>query len=732
MRQGIPIFTFIATALGCQGTSVVVLTSSGDDGGNACEMDGEASVDASDGPSPGHDAAAEADAEGAPDAGRGPHGGTWPTYAHDFQRTSRADGSGAISGGPQVAWTARMGGTLGGGTASVADVDGDGRPNAIAISGGRVTATKPDGSTLWQGPLAGARSVLGVWNLDGVGAPEVVVDSAGGVLVLAGGDGHQLTALATPFPAKANFVPAGPAGGILVIGMSRSQLAGYDFRQGTSVSAPLWTAPDEDPYSTAVGDVDGDGNADLVRAMNAGFQVLDPVSGAVKYSETLPYVAFIYSYQLVHVDASPGLEILVVDPSYIYSPSTAIYLLGVRNGALTTLWSSAVASTVSLDANFAAIDGAVVDLDADGTMEAVYSQWDGPSQTWTTRIVDAASGTAIAAISGELLQALADVDGDGKVELAVRSNPLADGTPARSDLRVYDFDSRGSPPVAKPWTLAHAHVIPVAGIVASHDGESPVPVVGDFDPAPGIELLVGVDQAQRNLDTTIAVLRGDGSLGASHAVPASVTPAVLWSGDKLTASASTHDVLEFGDDGFAHELSSGLADQASFATGSYANWLSVYGLDATHTTLVMSTSNRDLRWLDGTHLHSDGTPYQRAHVPGVVDTSGLSAAGAGIDPLTYLPGTSPTLVAYEQGEITVTMVGMDVAGVESWRTELAPGAQILFPGPYAQDLTGDGVPDLLVPVDNINSLESFAIFDGRNGTIVRSTPLGSIGLGGDI
>src|SRR5262249_42168491 len=68
---------------------------------------------------------------------------------------------------------------------------------------------------------------------------------------------------------------------------------------------------------------------------------------------------------------------------------------------------------------------------------------------------------------------------------------------------------------------------------------------------------------------------------------------------------------------------------------------------------------------------------------------------------------------------------------ESWRTPLAAGSRVMSPGSYAQDLTGDGKPDVVTPIFNINSLESFAVFDGTTGAIVRSTPLQTIASGGD-
>lgn len=674
----------------------------------------------------------EAGGGAGPDGGRGPHGDTWPVFAHDFQRTSRALGAGALTA-PQVAWSLPMGGLLGPSTAAVADVDGDGRPNPVTITGGRVTATSPDGSTLWQGSLAGAQAVLGVWNLDGIGAPEVVVDSPGGVQVLDGATGRQLTFLATiAHEASAAFAPLGSTGGILLLSQTGTSLAGYDFRQGTQVTAPLWTTTAEDPVAVVAGDVDGDGSIDLVRALDTGFQVLDPLTGLTKYEDDFAGPpGYLYTFQLANVDSTPGLEIVVIHSSYIYSPPAGIYVLGVRSGALVTLWSSVVSAQYALDAQLTTVAGAIADLDGDGTMEMVYSQWDGPSQTWTTQIVDAPTGTPIAALSGQVVQALADLDGNGKTEIVTRSGPLADLTPPTSTVSAYDFVSRTSPPTARPWALSNAQVVTMSTAVASANGGAPIPAVAELDTAAGSDLLVALDPGQTGTVTELGILNGDGTLTSTLAAPAHTAPSVLWWGNGLTSASSQSDVLELGNDGIAQCLTGALAKSASFAAGSYANWLNVYGLDADRTMLAMATSTTDLLWLDGTHLHSDGTPYQMASVPGVVDTSGLAAGGAGLSTMTLLGGPSPTLVAFAQGQTAITMVAMDTAGVQIWRTPLAAGATLLMPGPYAQDLTGDGVPDLLLPQFDINSLESLAIFDGTTGAIVQSTPLQTIAPTGD-
>jgi outer membrane protein assembly factor BamB len=727
MRTASLFLSLLAVSLGCQGKSIQVLTSAvaEADAGETCRPITSSAASG--------DAGAGGDGDAEAGMKQGPHGGTWPTYAHDFHRTSRADGQGEMHA-PQVAWTERMGGQLDRAQAAVGDTDGDGRVDAVTISGGRVTVSRDDGTRLWQGPLVGAHTVLGVWNLDGVGGSEVVVDTSTGVQVLDGADGHVLAMLgASPSGSGATFLPVAPRGGILLVDTGNIQLAAFDFRNGTNVTVPMWTSSPGATPDIALGDVDGDLVVDLVRPLPAGFQVLDPLTGLVKYeANPIGPQAYFYLFQLAEVDSSPGLDIVAIDTSYIYSPWTGIYVLGVHGGALTTLWSTTLQPLVALEADFYTVAGCVADLDGDGTKEAVFSQWDESSGTWTTRIVDAAAGTLIASIPSQIVQAVADIDGDGKVEIVVRANPLADRTPARSDVKAFGLASRSAPPSAKPWVASHAHVMMRSPSVLPHDGSLDTPAVADLDPlAGGLELLVGQDETQRGNDTSLAVVRGDGSRASSWAVPADVTPTTLWWRAATSAMSSDPDVLAFGDDGVARFLTHALTEHARFDAGSYANWLRVFALDSTRTMLAMATSDRDLLWLDGTRLQADGTPYRIAHVPGVVDISPQGASGGPLDPLTYLPGPSPTFVAYEQGETVVTMVGMDSAGVEVWRTELAPGASIWLPGGLAADVRGTGQQDLIVPQSDIHTRQSLAIFDGVTGGIVRSTPLSTIFAGAD-
>lgn len=659
--------------------------------------------------------------------------GTWPTYAHDFQRSNRADGVADIHTG-KVAWSKRMGGALGYMQSLVSDVNEDGRPEILTITGGRLVVNKYDGTVLWKGGFVGARSVLGAWNLDGTGPLEVAVDTPTGVQILSGGDGHLVTVLQTSSPnfSFATFVQLGPQGGVLVLATSRGPVVGFDFRSGLAVSQPAWTITANNENAYLAGDVDGDGAQDLVRQLDSGFEVDDPLTGAAKYTLTnMGPLAYYYLFELANVDGIPGDEIVAIDTSYIYSPTTGVYVLGVRNGQLSTLWSSTQSPAAALGADYYTVAGSAADLDGDGLMEFVYARWDG--NAWTTIVADATTGTTVGSIAGEILEGITDLDGDGKLEIIARSGVLGDRTPERSTLTAYDFDSRQAGPVAKGWSFALSHVFRVPS--TGHQGPwvaLDIPILADFDPTtPGAELLVGSDTMQRGADTQLAVLHGiDGSIAATSAIPFTVTMSTLAWANGLSAVSSANDIVTYTSDGVASLLSSQLKLGASFTAGTYSNWIYVDSI-ANQSFIFSAASNPALQWLDGTHLDASRQPYVRYQEPNLASTGDLAAASYPLDPVVLLDGHSPSLVSVEQEATTQSLVAHDQTGLEAWRTALAPGSTVTTPGAYATDLTGDGYPDVLVGITDLSTTESLALFDGQSGMLVRSTPIASIQPGAD-
>jgi MYXO-CTERM domain-containing protein len=665
--------------------------------------------------------------------------GSWTTFGHDFRRTGHADGAGVMQAPPKVAWTLPMGGTLGNQQAFVADINGDGRPETVTVTGGRVVAEEYSGSSLWSSALVGPSAILGAWDLDGSGSTEVVVDATAGVLVLAGDTGDVITTLPTSVSVSATFVQESK-GGILVVTAAYGPVVAYDFRNGTSVSSPLWTIASAgfQPAELA-GDVDGDGVPELVRSLNSGFEVDDPLTGIAKYSlPSMGPTAYYYDYELANVDGSPGDEIVAVDISYLYSPPCGIYVVGVQGGTLQTLWSSAESPSQALDANFFTVTDSIADLDGSGSLEIVYSQWDGAASIWTTVIADATTGTALGSIPDAFLQAVADLDGDGKAEVVTRSGVSANQSPPRSTITAYDFDSIQVGPVAKAWSLSASHIMTSISMQSPDSTGIPVPIVAAFGmPAldsslTGLQLLVGADESMANADTNLLVIDGaNGTTVSNYAVPSTVDPSIVALANDVTAATSSNDLVVAEDDGSVHLLDAALVDHVDFTAGSYANWLRGIANPSGYANLYMATSNNHMRWLDGRHLHADGTPYVRFDEPGVVSTLGLASEGYPADPVALLNGQTPTIVTFEQASDNVNVVAHGLSGVDSWSVALDPGSQVSVPGVYALDLNGDGNDDVLLNIIDVNSVPSLNAYDGTNGTLLSSLPVASLYSGAD-
>jgi len=63
---------------------------------------------------------------------------------------------------PKIGWSYPVGGSLAESQINAADVDGDGRREAIVVSGGRISARRADDTVAWNSDGIGALRVVGV------------------------------------------------------------------------------------------------------------------------------------------------------------------------------------------------------------------------------------------------------------------------------------------------------------------------------------------------------------------------------------------------------------------------------------------------------------------------------------------------------------------------------------------------------------------------------------------
>lgn len=655
-------------------------------------------------------------------------GGIWTSFQHDMARTGRVEGKGAVTT-PKIAWRVPTGATLRSDLSVTevlpADVDDDGRVDVVTISAGRVHASRSDGTEMWRTETGDWTSILGVWNVDGAGGAEVFIDLNTSVAVLDARTGAVLRKLPSGQQMQGQFIPTEPSGaGIVAFQGSRETIVGYDFRLGVAAAKAIWTQTSPAQTAMLVGDVDGDGKKEFVRPLDDGFEVIEALTGKSQYrAAAIGPIAYYYSYFLANVDGKPGDEIVAFDDSYIYSPSTGVYVLGVQAGALKVLWSETDTATVPRDRDHYGVAGSAADLDGDGKIELAYARWDGAK--WATRIVDAATGTVLDTIDGQVVEAVADVDGDGNAEIVARDLATSARVPSHSTLRVYDFD-RSSGSKAKPALFERSRVATVSSYVRRNEAVwMSIPIFAQFNPGGGQELLVEQLSATPDASAVLQTMNADFSPLAKFSWPDGLAGAPMWFGDKLTDTASVGNIMLLATDGSMQFLKRDLSIGGSLKTGSYAGF--IQALPAGGKTLVASaTTTREMRFYDGSSLQPDGTPTLHHETKGVISTASLATLAIPFDPVVYLDGKTPRYVSFESSGGGLAVVARDsVTGAEAWRSKIPDGTGLVTPGGYASDLTGDGMWDLVM-VTATAAGQSLSIYDGSSGALMKTAALATL------
>ena len=190
--------------------------------------------------------------------------GAWITNKHNYRRTSRVDNASANITAPALKWTYRTGSAAG---ARLADITGpgglpDGVPELVAFGGGRVSAFNVQATPpllLWQSDIIpGLGDLMYIGDLDGDGSAELLFNFSGGLIVLRGRDGAELSRIARYGPiavADANndgkmelFAEPGPGIYTFAGGAGNPQLVASFSSSGGGLtstlarSSPTWTA----------------------------------------------------------------------------------------------------------------------------------------------------------------------------------------------------------------------------------------------------------------------------------------------------------------------------------------------------------------------------------------------------------------------------------------------------------------------------------------------------------
>jgi MYXO-CTERM domain-containing protein len=687
-------------------------------------------------------------------------GDTWPTLSHDGYRSARSTGKGAIAAAPSVAWKLPVGGALDDGQIAVADVDGDGKEEAVVVSAGRVVARRSDDSTVWKSANIGALRVAGVWELDGVAPAEVVAigSSPQGLYILNAATGATIWALPTVTAAiDALAVPAGGGKQRLFLSTQLAPLDAYDFTGGIQSPAAnhLWSSATS-PWSVdfVAADVDGDGQMDLVRGQDRGFTVYDAKTGAVKCDASNLIAgtlapSYFPALSKADVDGDGRDEIVVYDYSYYYSEDAGVFVVTCTGaGAVLTaqtLWSQQWITDVTpgpgndVDAKqIRYLADGVADLDGQKPLEIAYSLWDASSASWTTFVRNAATGALVGLLPGQAIEAVGDVDNDGKAEILVRDATGIGALPKPffSTLKAYDLTNGML--TDKGWALKDARVATVsgkrtalvtagAGAVAARQN-----VDGGADPAEEVYVFQQ-HQGQSSTDLRpgklLAVHGTDGGILRKYDFPPDISGAVLALSPSLTAPGAPAQSLVMLNDGGLRVLDTLFAEAGKILPGNHARFVTVASLDGAHNLILGVDSSDALVAIDGTVV-GNGTPSTAWRYPSAAQTEArgyVSAPGLVVP----APGGGATLIARGHSAASFeeqALVGLNADGSLAWKTDIGAGRQI--PGfenfELLDDLDGDGVPDFFLTELDAASEQQLVVRRGKDASLMVARPVGDL------
>jgi hypothetical protein len=355
----------------------------------------------------------------------------------DYLMALHGDGSGII-------WSIEGG--FGESHVAMADLDRDGSPDVVTTErhGAGLAlydfvAFRNDGSELWRTAsyVWGDQSVgllqPTVADVDGDGQPEVVTPWE----ILDGATGASEVILSAHAP------------GVGFQGYWFPLLTDLDFDglweiiQASSVyehdGSWLWDGPESsgEVVVTAVADLDGDGNAEVVVAVGRYVYVLSEAGTLLAQSAELPSEAC--SLTLADFDGDGLPEIAVV----------ARYEVLVMEPDGTIRWLSSEHFDESMMAGCSGFD-----FDLDGAFELVCAD------EVDLRVLDGQSGDTLyvwtdhQSATGHTVPAIADVDGDGSAEIVITCDHLIPQGPGLCrGITVLGHTSDAWPPAGPVWSL---------------------------------------------------------------------------------------------------------------------------------------------------------------------------------------------------------------------------------------------------------------------------------------
>ncbi len=411
----------------------------------------------------------------------------WRTFRYDAGRSGRAQGVGEILQ-PAVKWSYFAGSRFSPGVAWIGDASGNGANEAVVVVAGRAVAKNAFDETLWITENHGLENVIGSWDFNGDGVPEVLATRASppAALVILNGKGGQTLWKFAGFDPKAGSLDQtavkvadldgdGLPDIVAKPSIFYPHVHAFGFAEGFQADPlenELWKAELTRYYNSTpllVGDVDGSQEVEVVLLEYRQVTVLDGATGAHKHVSDDIFDTYLFGHlELAEVDGDPALEIVSIGTNY-RNYAVSVYDVETADVLWQFQWVPAA------DKGLAATNGSLCDLTGDGRPEilvSVYNDTDDeitvygtdpadhdgvnrPDQ-WTLLVFDAATGNVLDTEDHAYLRLSADLDGDGRCEVVVQDTE-EDGRaiPPFGRLRVLAFHEGRLEP---RWSLDDAAV----------------------------------------------------------------------------------------------------------------------------------------------------------------------------------------------------------------------------------------------------------------------------------
>jgi hypothetical protein len=498
----------------------------------------------------------------APGKRAGGAGSDWPTYRHDGRLSATSPLKGGLAKQPEVAWSLDLGGpAVPAERIQVADVDGDGREEFLALDAAAVTCRDARGKQLWklEGYLRpevvdirdfrgdGSRGILlktsvagrvDTWMVDGGTGKTVRLwrdeNNFGGALrygkILPDVPGAQIAATSS------GQTPPAPWGGHVRLVSFEQGLTEPHFHIRKFVEGMLY-AP-----LILFADLDADGRAEMAIVSHEELWTFDPKTGEQKFQARFAPAIRSYWSNIAAVRLAPEdrfLSLVMINP---FIPG----LEAVRQDgktAATRLWKTLVGEKEDQYQIQVQIEPGgpdpVCDLDGDGRYEvlALITGEHGEKER-RLAVFDARDGRRLGEVPDARVLVVEDLDGDGKPEVVLKQGKQLQVARWTGSAFQVLWQAEGVEPLLRP--------LPPEGSLARSAGGATPLWREAADPS---SFLLRFPKGVRSCRLTAAGVV-PGSTVAVHEALGNVPPKpgterVVWDGKTVTTHVDAREVYRY-------------------------------------------------------------------------------------------------------------------------------------------------------------------------------------------